>query len=71
MKNGASFRIVDLNSNKKWDVEVIQGRRQHRTEYGESIDNHCDGAISESESQISEETHSNIRYVRNPSDISR
>ncbi len=69
MKNGASMRVIDLQTNRQWDVEVIQPRRQHRPEFGESLATKCDGAISEGESRISEETYDNVRYVRNPSEI--
>lgn len=69
MKNGASFRIVDLNTNKQWDVEAIRGRHENRTNFGDSLDEHCNGAITEDESRITEETHSNIRYVGNPSNV--
>lgn len=69
MKNGSTMRVVDLASGRQWDVEAIQPRRQNRPEFGESLSSKCDGAISEAESRISEKTHSNIRYVKNPSEI--
>ena len=69
MKQGARFRIVDLRTNRRWDVEAIHPRHQRRTGFGDSLDESCDGAIAESESRISEETHGKVRYVANPSDL--
>ena len=69
MKQGARFRIVDLRTGQRWDVEAIHPRRQHRTEFGDSLDERCDGAIAESESRICEEMHRNVRYVSNPSEV--
>lgn len=68
MKSGSRFRITSLLTGRRWDVEVIQPRQHHRTEFGDSLDSKCDGAISESESQITEKTHKNIRVVKNPFD---
>ena len=53
MKEGARFRILDLRTDRRWDVEAIHPRRQHRTEFGDSLRERCDGAITESESRIS------------------
>jgi len=39
------------------------------TEFGDSLRERCDGAITESESRISEKTHRNVRYVSNPSEV--
>ena len=69
MKDGATIRIVDLNTNQQWDVEAIHGRRKHRTDFGESLSKFCDGSIPEIESRIAEKTHRNIRVVKNPSDV--
>jgi hypothetical protein len=49
--------------------EAIHPRRQHRTAFGDSLDELCDGAIAESESRISEETHGTVRYIANPSEV--
>lgn len=65
---GGRFRIIDLKTGRKWDVEAIQPRHEHRTDFGASLDSHCTGAIREEDSQITPETHSNIQYVRNPFD---
>ena len=69
MKQGARFRIVDLRTGRRWDVEAIHPRHQRRTEFGDSLDESCDGAIAESESRISEETHGKVRYIANPSEV--
>ncbi|MEK6408366.1 MAG: hypothetical protein AABN34_15620 [Acidobacteriota bacterium] len=69
MKQGARFRMVDLRTDRRWDVEAIHPRHERRTEFGDSLDESCDGAIAESESRISEETHGTVRYVANPSDV--
>lgn len=70
MKNGATFRIIDLETRKQWDVEVIQDRKEHRTDFGESLRGQiCDGAIKESESKISSRTHKDVRIVRNPLEL--
>lgn len=69
MRNGATIRVIDLRTNRQWNVEVIQPRRHHRAEFGESLREFCDGAISERESRISATTHYNVRYVRNPCEI--
>ena len=69
MKQGdGRFRITDLKTGRKWDVEAIMPRQEHRADFGDSLDNRCVGAIPESESEITPETHSNIQYVRNPFD---
>ena len=69
MNQGARFSIVDLRTGRRWDVEAIHPRHQHRTEFGDSLDDSCDGAIAESESRISEKTHGKVRYVGNPSEV--
>lgn len=69
MKQGARFRIIDLRTDRRWDVEAIHPRQQHRTEFGNSLGEQCDGAITESESRISEKTQANVRYVSNPSEV--
>jgi len=69
MKQGARFRIVDLRTDRRWDVEAIHPRRRHRTEFGDSLDDWCDGAIAESESRISEKTHGKVRYIANLSEV--
>ena len=69
MKQGARFRIVDLRTDRRWDVEAIHPRHQHRPEFGDSLDELCNGAIAESASRISEETHGKVRYVANPSEV--
>jgi hypothetical protein len=69
MKQGARFSIVDLRTGRRWDVEAIHPRRQRRTEFGGSLDQSCDGAIGGSESRISEQTHSKVRYIANPSEV--
>jgi hypothetical protein len=66
MKHGARYRIVDLRTGWRWDVEAIQPRRHHRAEFGDSLDERCDGAITEEGSRISEATHKNVRYAGNP-----
>lgn len=70
MIDGAQIRIIDLSSGRRWDVEAIQPRHHHRTEFGDSLDSLCQGAISESESRIQPETHKNIHYTGNPSEVS-
>jgi len=45
MKEGARLRILDLRTDRRWDVEAIHPRRQHRTEFGNSLRERCDGAI--------------------------
>lgn len=69
MKEGARFKIVDLRTGRRWDVEAIRPRHQRRIEFGDSLDESCDGAIAESESRISEETHGKVRYIANPSEV--
>lgn len=69
--SGSTFRIVDLATNRQWDVEAIQPRRHHRTEFGDSLTDFCNGAITEDQSQISEQTHDNVRYVSNPSEVGK
>lgn len=71
MKSGSRFQITDLETGKKVDVEVIQPRRRHRAEFGDSLSEDCDGAIQDEDSMISEETHDNVRFVKNPSEIFR
>ena len=66
--DGSRFRIIDLGSDRRWDVEAIRGRRDNRTGFGDSLYEQGSGAITEDESRISEQTHDNVRYVRNPSD---
>lgn len=68
MRSGARFTVINLRTGKRTDVEAIQPRREHRPEFGDSLSEKCNGAISESESQITPETHSDIRYARNPLD---
>src|SRR5882724_11057171 len=48
MKQGARFRIVDLRTDRRWDVEAIHPRLQRRPEFGDSLGEPCDGAIAES-----------------------
>ena len=71
MKQGARFRIVDLRTDRQWDLEAIHPRHLRRTEFGDSLDEWCDGSIAESESRISEKTHPTVRYVGNPSEVDR
>ena len=66
MKDGSRFRVVDLESGRRWDVEAIRGRHDNRTEFGDSLYEQCRGAITEDESQISDETHRNVHYAKNP-----
>jgi hypothetical protein len=69
MKQGARFRIVDLRTGRRWDVEAIHPRHQRRTEFGDSLTDSCDGAIAESESRINAKTHGKVRYIANPSEV--
>ncbi|HXU34900.1 MAG TPA: hypothetical protein VN937_00890 [Blastocatellia bacterium] len=69
MKEGARFRIVDLGTGRRWDVEAIRPRHQRRIKFGDSLHESCAGAIAESESRISEETHGKVRYIANPSEV--
>ena len=69
MKDGSRIKIVDLETGRQWDVEVIRPRRNHRTEFGESLREHCDGAIQEAESRISGATHCDVRYAGNPAEV--
>ena len=69
MKEGARFKIVDLRTGRRWDVEAIRPRHQCRIGFGASLHESCDGAIAESESRISEETHGKVRYIANPSEV--
>lgn len=62
-------RIIDLKTNRQWDVEAIQPRRHHRTEFGDSLTDFCKGAITEDQSRISDATHKNIHYVSNPTEV--
>lgn len=66
--SGERFRVIDLVSGRKWDVEAIG---KPRTEFGDSLDSKCDGSIREKDSRIMSETHSNIRIVGNPIDEAR
>lgn len=70
-KEGSRFRITDLATGRRFDVEAIQPRHEHRTDFGDSLDNFCAGAIGEEDSLISNKTHKNISYVRNPMDVVR
>jgi len=69
MKNGATFSVTDLSTGRRWDVEAIQQRRNYRPEFGESLSEKCDGAITEAESKIHEGTHKNVRYAGNPLEV--
>jgi hypothetical protein len=51
---------------RKYVVEAIDG---HRTEFGDSLDNFCDGSIKERDSRIlAENGFINIGWTRNPMD---
>lgn len=67
-QEGARFRILDLRTNRKFDVEAIHQRRKPKTEFGDSLDSFCNGSIPEDQSSIAPETHSNIEIVSSPTD---
>jgi hypothetical protein len=55
-----------MNMSKKYVVEAING---HRTEFGDSLDNFCDGSIKERDSRILPDNgFINIGWTRNPMD---
>ena len=65
MKSNGRFYIKDLPTGRTFLVEAIG---HPRTEFGDSITDKCAGSIREKDSQISEATHKNIGYAKNPGD---
>lgn len=64
--NTGRFYVRSPETGKLYLVEPIG---KPRTEFGASLDNFCDGSITEKESIISEENgFKNIGYAQNPMD---
>lgn len=63
--NGARFYIRSLKTGRLYLVEALNG---NPARFGDSLDNQCRGSIKEKDSIISESTHGNVGYARNPMD---
>jgi hypothetical protein len=64
-KGNGRYYVKDIATGRTFVVEAI-GRT--RTDFGDSIQDHCKGSIAERDSVITSDRCANIGYSRNPMD---